>query len=442
MPLVEERLHVGKRVVETGHVHVRKRTRERTEIADAPLLSEALEVRCVPVNRIVDAPPAARVEGGVTIVPVLEEVMVVHKQLVLREELHIERRRFEMHEPQRVSLRREEIETYFNPATKGTVMATTLVGVFDDHSDAQRARERLIDAGIDREAVEMTSGNTATMGDPTAISSGTSGKQEHEGGIRGFFRSLFGGGDDRDEHSDTYAEAVRRGNAVVTVHLADDSRVDQASEILEDCGAVDVDERVAQWKSAGYTAYDPSAPPLSDDEIARGRQNLQSGSQGLQGEPQNMQVIQEDLEVGKRQVSRGGVRVRRHVSERPVEEQVRLREARAVVERQAVDRPAGAADLEALEDADLEIRETSEEPVVSKTARVVEEVKVGKQASERTETVRDKVRRSDVDVEPLDGSARSIGASTPRDTPLPPYGGTERRSSRGAYAGVERRAGH
>jgi len=318
-------------------------------------------------------------------------------------------------------------------------MAASLVGVFDDHSDAQQAATRIISSGIDREAVQVTSGNTATMGDPTAVVDTQ--KQPHEGGIKGFFKSLFGAGDDRyDEHSGTYAEAVRRGNAVVTVNLADDGRIGEVTNILEECGAIDVDERVRQWQGAGTTGHDARALPLSGDAPASERASRQSGAAGTQGERQNMQVVQEDLEVGKRQVNRGGVRVHRKVSERPVEEQVRLREERATIERKPVDRPADPAALDASENRDVEIRETTEEPVVSKSARVVEEVNLGKEARERTQTVRDTVRRSDVDVEQLDGARPSDSASGTRGMPPPAYRGPERRRSAGAYAGVDRRA--
>ena len=113
-----------------------------------------------------------------------------------------------------------------------------------------------------------------------------------------------------------------------------------------------------------------------------------------------MKSIQEDLKVGKRVVQKGRVRIHRTMTETPVEEQVRLRDERAIIDRKQVDRPATEADLRtAFKDQDIEIRETSEEPVVSKSARVVEEVSVGKRSSERTETIRDSVRGTRIDVE-------------------------------------------
>lgn len=297
-------------------------------------------------------------------------------------------------------------------------MATTVVGVFDELSAANTACRELEAAGIDKQAIRLTSGEQASM-----VSSESS--EPESGGMRAFFRHLFGL-DENDETSGHYSEAVRRGAAVVTVGVADESRVDEVSGVLEGCGAVDIDERVEQWRSSGYTGFDASAKPYTSEQIAQERQKLQ--------------VVQEELKVGKRSVGRGAVRVHRHVSERPVEEQVSLREEHAVIERHPVDRPASKEELAALGDADIEIRETAEEPVVSKSARVVEEVEVGKASSERREKVRDTVRRADVDVE-RSGGYLDDGAPAP-SRPEPAYAGDESSSAgmMGRYTGPERRS--
>jgi uncharacterized protein (TIGR02271 family) len=120
-------------------------------------------------------------------------------------------------------------------------------------------------------------------------------------------------------------------------------------------------------------------------------------------------VVEEELRVGKREVERGGVRVESRVTETPVEEQVHLREERVHVERRPVDRPAGEAEFR---EGTLEVSERAEEAVVAKEARVVEEVVVGKEVAERTETIRDTVRRTDVEVEEVEG--REGGTETRR----------------------------
>jgi stress response protein YsnF len=124
--------------------------------------------------------------------------------------------------------------------------------------------------------------------------------------------------------------------------------------------------------------------------------------------------IEENMEVGKRTVERDGVRVRSRVVEKPVEENVRLREERVNVERNPVDRPADRDDLANFQERDIELTERAEVPVVNKEARVVEEIRVSKDVSEREETVRDTVRRTDVDVEKLSGDKNDD--STYRDT--------------------------
>ncbi|HVG25731.1 MAG TPA: YsnF/AvaK domain-containing protein [Thermoanaerobaculia bacterium] len=120
-------------------------------------------------------------------------------------------------------------------------------------------------------------------------------------------------------------------------------------------------------------------------------------------------VVEEELAVGKRTVETGGVRVEKEVTARPVEENVTLHEERVTVDRRPVDRPVGAEDLRAFENQTVEMRETEEEAVVEKRARVVEEVVVGKEAHERTEHITDTVRRSDVRVEPLVGAEMRPG---------------------------------
>jgi uncharacterized protein (TIGR02271 family) len=102
---------------------------------------------------------------------------------------------------------------------------------------------------------------------------------------------------------------------------------------------------------------------------------------------------------------RGGVRVYTRVVEQPVEETVRLREEKVNVERQPVNRPVTDADLKSGRDQTVEVREYAEEPVVAKEARVVEEVRVGKEETERNQTVRDTVRHTEVNVENLTGGA-------------------------------------
>jgi uncharacterized protein (TIGR02271 family) len=109
IPVAEERLAWQKRTVETGRLRITKRVSTHVEEIDDSLRQEAIEIERVAVNRPVDGPVPIRQEGDTLIVPVLEERVVVEKQLVLKEELHITKRRIESRQPRQVTLRREEV---------------------------------------------------------------------------------------------------------------------------------------------------------------------------------------------------------------------------------------------------------------------------------------------------------------------------------------------
>ncbi len=108
VPVYEEELHIGKRTVERGKVRVTKVVREHEEVVEETLLQERVEVTRVPINEMIDAPVSIRYEGDTMIIPMLEEVLVVEKRLMLKEELHITKQQSEIREPQTVTLRSEE----------------------------------------------------------------------------------------------------------------------------------------------------------------------------------------------------------------------------------------------------------------------------------------------------------------------------------------------
>jgi uncharacterized protein (TIGR02271 family) len=111
-------------------------------------------------------------------------------------------------------------------------------------------------------------------------------------------------------------------------------------------------------------------------------------------------LAEEELQVGKRTVDRGTTTIRRYVVHRPVEEQVTLRDETVSVERRRPVTPGEAGvPAGAFEERTVEVHQTAEEPVVSKTAHVAEEVVVHKESTERTETVRDDVRREEVEIQ-------------------------------------------
>jgi len=145
-----------------------------------------------------------------------------------------------------------------------------------------------------------------------------------------------------------------------------------------------------------------------DDTLSRGSDTAGSEASfaggttgrasGMTGSEEVIPVVEESLSVGKRDVNLGRVRVRSYVREVPAEAQVNLREEHVNIERRPVDRPAEAGD-ELFRDRTIDVEERAEEAVVAKEARVKEELVVNRDVQERTQTVSDTVRKTEVEVE-------------------------------------------
>jgi len=230
-----------------------------------------------------------------------------------------------------------------------------------------------------------------------------------------------------EEQAGYYAEGVRRGSTLVTVE-APEHRADEVVRMMNRYHPIDVNERATSWRQEGWTGFnmdDDSATTASQGRTGqstnggnayrttaastatqRNPERIRSAQQSAEdhnGNEAKFEVVEEELNVGKRQIDQGGVRVRSHVEEKPVEAQVQLREEKVNVQRRPVDRPASAADFQAFKEGTVEVTAKAEEPVVEKRARVVEEVVVNKDVQERTQTVHDTVRRKDVEVEQTGG---------------------------------------
>jgi uncharacterized protein (TIGR02271 family) len=118
IPVVVEELEVQKRVVETGKVRLTKVVHERETLVDEPLLRDNVVISRLPMQRVVEGPIPVREEHGTTIISVVEEVLVVEKRWMLREEIHIRKQRIETHQPQHITLRSEEIQIERVPHAK------------------------------------------------------------------------------------------------------------------------------------------------------------------------------------------------------------------------------------------------------------------------------------------------------------------------------------
>jgi stress response protein YsnF len=288
-------------------------------------------------------------------------------------------------------------------------MAQTVVGFFDDAAEAQRAVEQLVSNGFDRSRIDVSSGNnrgalstSSTSSDPDNIHD----SRDSDNGVTRFFKNLFG---DDDDEADRYSRVGMQSNSIVTVHAQSADEAERAADLLDDYGAINVNERASQYGNTGVSSDSDRTSAYSDTN----RSNMGNSTDS----DTTINRIEENLEVGKRTVESGGVRVRSRIVERPVEESIRLREERVTVERNPVDRVADRSELANFEERDIELTERAEVPVVNKEARVVEEIRLNKDVQEREETIRDTVRSTEVDVENLSGN-NTRGTTGRLDTDL------------------------
>jgi uncharacterized protein (TIGR02271 family) len=223
-------------------------------------------------------------------------------------------------------------------------MATTVIGTIGDAKNAQKLVNELVKAGFQQQDVELLEGSEKEILAKVVE--------------RGF----------AEDDARGYAKAARGGKTLVAARAPED-KVDAAVDLIE------------RYESAA--------------------------AEGGQERGETVQEVEEELAVGKRKVATGGVRVTTSVSETPVEESVTLREERVEAERKPVRRTLSTEEAEAaFEEKTVEMLGTSEEAQVSKQARVTGEVALGKQVEKREETVKDTVRRTEVEVEEVGAKGR------------------------------------
>jgi uncharacterized protein (TIGR02271 family) len=289
-------------------------------------------------------------------------------------------------------------------------MAKTIVGTFETMDDAQRVGVALEQGGVDRRQIEII--DSASAGEYEGRWS-----REHRGSSGGFWSWLFGGDDIEAERgrgfpeddARSYTEGLTRGDVLIVVTTSDD-RADRVRQLMEQHGAQDVESDVAEEPSVDASHTGVRSMGASETGPMGAASGTGTRSRGAGEDEQVIPVVEEQLKVGKRSVSRGGVRVYSHVSERPVEAHIRLREERIRIERRPVDRPLTGTPTGAFKEQTIDLTESVEEPVVQKQAQVVEEVSVSKDVHERDETVRDKARRTDVEVQRTGGTQGGFAA--------------------------------
>ena len=285
-------------------------------------------------------------------------------------------------------------------------MSRTITAMFKTRADAEAGKERLAAAGIDASNVHIH--------DETTHQTSSAYSTHQDRGTWASIKHAFL--PDEDRH--TYEEGIRRGNAVLTADVGD-HEADNAVRALEEANSIDVDDETASWRQSGWdyqTGQDTGATAGAATGLFGARDTGTTGSLREGATEEVIPVVEEQLVVGKREVDRGGVRVRSYISETPVHEQVRLREERVNVERRPVDQSIDSLGGGAFRERTIDVTATAEEAVVGKNARVVEEVVVTKTTGERTEEIDDSVRRTEVDVDDTTGTTGFSGTTgTDRD---------------------------
>jgi uncharacterized protein (TIGR02271 family) len=251
-----------------------------------------------------------------------------------------------------------------------------IVTLFDTAEHADAAKNNLVKAGFSTDEISVVSkqglpSSSAALREP------------------GLWHRLFGS--DIEQHeAQVYGRAVETGGVVLTLRAADVD-VPKAMGILNQHNVVDVQSRAIE---SGVLSKAAAIPAVAAVVAAVPAKPLTSDV----SKDEVLRLAEEQLDVGKKLVEEGTTRIRRFVTEKPVEAQVTLHEEHAEVVRRAVSDPSFVKDID-WSDRTIEVTETAEQAVVSKSAHIAEEVVVGKRGVDRVETVHDTVRRQQVEVE-------------------------------------------
>ena len=237
-----------------------------------------------------------------------------------------------------------------------------IVSVYDSLPLAEKAVSTLKAAGYKTDDISVVSKNTLA----------SVGARDVEVREAGLWRRLFGT-NILDHEANIYGRTIQSGGAILSVRVPQS----EATRVME--------------------LLDTHNPPAS-----RTMASATDASDVIR-------LAEEQLNVAKRLVQDGKTRIRRFVIEKPVEASVTLHEEHAEVLRRAIANPEFISDVD-WTDKTIEVAESVERPVVSKSVRIVEEVVIRKTGTDHVETVRDKVRRQQVDVERLDVEGKKRAA--------------------------------
>lgn len=256
-------------------------------------------------------------------------------------------------------------------------MSYTVVGLFDNRVQADTAVRELIQRGFVPENIDIsnrTGGNSSNAPVEEVVITES---------VANFFNSLFS---NDKKHANNYIDAAVYADSIITIHVDDEERAREASFVLDRNGAIDIDAaQSAQQTRQNFAETERAAPQ----------------NNAAQQSETTIPIIEEQLEIDKQVVETGGVRVRSRIVEKPIEENVRLRNQYVIVNRRSVDREVTNEDLSTFREGEIEFLELAEVPVIAKHARVVEEVEIGTQITEHEETVQDTLHSTDVEIEEI-----------------------------------------
>lgn len=262
-------------------------------------------------------------------------------------------------------------------------MTRTLVAVFENFQQAESAASGIVSTIVTQADVQVHALHDMQENSLRTQNNAFQHRPQREGAmqkIEDFFANLFGGHHSHSQEAAHYREAMHRGGAVVNIDNVPEARVGEMENMLQAAGAIDIDEHAAQWTGSDQPAV---RNPASVSAPAAAKENV-------------LEAVQEEIAVGKRVNETGRVHVYTRSVQTPFSEAIPLTDETVNIERRPVDRPAQSADLQP---ASIEVIETTERPVISKTAHVVEEVHVSKNATTHIEEVRDTLHGTKIEVE-------------------------------------------
>jgi uncharacterized protein (TIGR02271 family) len=293
-----------------------------------------------------------------------------------------------------------------------------IVAVFENTERAAAARQALVGDGIDNARMELI--------DRRSDLDNWSAMKQH---------AL------PDEDAHLFAEGLGRGHAILVIRSASGEH-DRVMRVLSQFNPIDIKEHAQKWRTAGWSGVHPgkaawdvhrqnvgarstattaatttTAPIASNTAANTAATTSTTAARGAtEMQEEVIPVYEEELKVGKRVIEQGRVRVHAYTVEQPVQKDVTLREERVAVEHRPVDRSvSGVAGEAAFRDRTIDVTTHREEPVVDKEARIKEEIVVRKEADQHTETVRDTVRHTEVEIE--DDRAGTTRPTNPSTTP-------------------------